>query len=1430
MAANAERLIELFHAANTRPAGVERDAFLRDACQGDAGMEAQIRSLLAAHEEVGDFLQVRPPDPAASLPTEKPGDWIGRYKLLEPIGEGGCGVVYLAEQTEPVRRRVALKVIKLGMDTKAVVARFEAERQALALMDHPNIARVLDAGTTDEGKAEGPSSRSDGRRPVGEPPPSDLGLGTSAPGPRTSPFALRPSPFGRPYFVMELVRGIRITEYCDQNGLSTRERLELFIQVCQAVQHAHQKGIIHRDLKPSNILVASHDGVPVPKVIDFGIAKAVTNQRLTDQTVFTAFEQFLGTPAYMSPEQAEMSGLDVDTRSDIYSLGVLLYELLTGVTPLDARELKRAGLDEMRRLIREKDPVPPSTRLTQEWARRGWGSAPAAAVLPDKSIRSWFEAGAVPGVETQGQSRLREQIKLVRGDLDWIVMKCLEKDRTRRYETANGLAADLQRHLNDEPVVARPPSAAYRFEKAWRRHKVAFTAAGAVAVSLLLGLGGSWWQAGQAARAERKAIEAREEAVVAASKEQAQRYVAEEERLNAERARADAERQLYAAKMHEARLAFEENNFARLREILTQTADDPNRGFEWYYWQRQAHLESKTLRGHLAPVVAAAYSPDGRRIVTGSFDHTARIWDADEGTELLVLRGHRREVRAVAFSPDGSRIVTGSADRTARVWEAANGRVAFRLEGHTNWVTSVAFSPDGRRLVTGSADGTVRLWDAASGQQRRVLNLSNWVWTVAFSNDGRWVLTGSGDETARLWDAETGEEREDARIQPPSAHNPALGPIGRQTMPLTAVFSPGGQWVVTGSQNQTVRVWDRETGRERFTLRGKPHWVSPLHSDIPLAVAFPTNAQFLVTGRLDRTADVWSLTDGTNRFTLRGHEAEIAAVAVSPDGRRVVTGSHDHTAKVWDASRSRESLTLVGHSMVIPTAAFSGDGGLIATGSWDGTARVWEAATGRELHILPHGGDRLWAVAFSPDDRLIITGGDDGVVRVWETTTGELMRSNKVSNAEISNNALAFLPDGRRIVVGRNDRKAAIHDATTGEVQREFEETEPIVQASVAPDGRWIVTVSESTFVDSGGFRALSPGGDGIVNTAFRGSAHVWDAASGRMLFPLLGQLGGISTVAVSRDGRRIVAGGMGLTVSVWDASTGSEELKLEGHSGRVVKAAFLPDGRRIVTSGFDNATTRVWDAGDGRELLTLHGLMAHAVSPDGRRIVAAGPPPATVLEVASEEEVAAWAREEQAARERIEAERAERLAAAERIREAGIKEWLVLGPIPSTGHDGAAALDQALIPDAALRRPRQGDRVQTGQAERIWRAVRLEDLKLDFARVFGAEPAYNAAYAICYLVTDSPKTGLTLHVGSDDQARILLNGQEVYRHTVGRTWEPGQDRVTGLALRLRVTVLVFQVVNETDDWLGSVSVTDADGQPVPGLRVTLDPDATDAP
>ena len=411
-----KRVEPTFHEACRRPIGPEREAYLDGACGDDGELRERVELLLAAHDDSAGFLD----SPAVSRTQAGPGSLIGPYKLLQEIGEGGMGVVYMAEQETPVRRKVALKVIKLGMDTKQVIARFEAERQALALMDHGNIARVFDAGATEA---------------------------------------------GRPYFVMELVRGVPIDKYCDTHKLGMTERLGLFVEVCQAVQHAHQKGIIHRDLKPTNVMVTSHDGKPVPKIIDFGVAKA-TNQRLTEQTLFTEYHQIIGTPEYMSPEQADMAGLDVDTRSDIYSLGVLLYQLLTGTTPVDPGELRDAGYGEMSRMIREEEAPVPSTRVS------------TLGVAGEK-------------IAVRRSSDRKTLSRRLSGDLDWIVMKSIEKDRTRRYDTASSFAEDVQRFLEDRPVDAGPPGSWYRVRKFAHRNSRTVVASALFVLLLALGLFGT---------------------------------------------------------------------------------------------------------------------------------------------------------------------------------------------------------------------------------------------------------------------------------------------------------------------------------------------------------------------------------------------------------------------------------------------------------------------------------------------------------------------------------------------------------------------------------------------------------------------------------------------------------------------------------------------------------------------------------------------------------------------------------------------------------------------------------------------------------------------------------------------------------------------------------------------------------------------------
>jgi len=636
---------EIFFEAIEMTAPEARAAYLQGACGRDVTLRRKVDELLKEHFSNDSLLAG--PAVEGEAPTKKlesasvaaPAQMLGRYKLLEKIGEGGFGEVWMAEQREPVKRRVALKIIKLGMDSRQIVARFEAERQALAMMDHANIAKIFDAGVTDT---------------------------------------------GRPYFVMELVRGIKITEYCDQNELPTRERLRLFTLVCQAIQHAHQKGIIHRDIKPSNILVTLHDGLPVPKVIDFGIAKA-TQQELTDKTVFTQFQQFIGTPAYISPEQAEMSGLDIDTRADIYSLGVLLYELLVGRTPLEAAEMMQGGLDALRRIIREKEPLRPSTRLN-------------TLLGEDRT--------------TAGKRRQTDVGKLVhelQGDLDWIVMKCLEKDRTRRYDTANGLASDIQRHLNDEVVLARPPSTAYKVQKAFRRNKLIFAAATVVSLALLIGGGISAVLAVRATRAER----AKQASL---SSEQRARQAATVAKGEAEVERDRARRNLYAADINLAYQAWQQSDLGKARRLLARTrpaaGQEDLRGWEWRY------LWGLTRGDDLGEVVARfdggvshlTFVGDERHVAVGLLGLAAE----EDGGFLFDFEGNRLTNRRGLTRG----ILSPSAYLPAKKWLATTVKSLWPTPPSAVAVLNAETLEEIIQLPTGNYTKTISSPETAGGWRR----------------------------------------------------------------------------------------------------------------------------------------------------------------------------------------------------------------------------------------------------------------------------------------------------------------------------------------------------------------------------------------------------------------------------------------------------------------------------------------------------------------------------------------------------------------------------------------------------------------------------------------------------------------------------------------------------------------------------------------
>ncbi len=946
------------------------------------------------------------------------------------------------------------------MDTKQVIARFEAERQTLALMDHPNIAKVLDAGATDT---------------------------------------------GRPYFVMELVRGIRITDYCDQNNLSTEERLKLFVQICHAIQHAHQKGIIHRDIKPSNILVTLHDGVPVPKVIDFGIAKA-TGQRLTDKTLFTAFQQFVGTPAYMSPEQAEMSGLDVDTRSDIYALGVLLYELLTGQTPFEQKALVAAGLDEMRRIIREQEPVRPSTRLNQTRAAQALGSSDSALRTPHSAIDP---------------------------DLDWIVMKALEKDRTRRYETANSVADDVLRHLNNEPVAAHARTRLYRLQKFVRRHKVTVCTVAVVAAVLVLGSIMSTWQAVRATRAEKIARE--------------KTSVAESERQRASQAAEAARQNLYVSDMNVAKLAWDAGDLGRAQELLSRHRPAPGqpdyRGFEWrYLWGLCRHTERATLAGHAGPVGGIAISPDGKILATVGSDKAVRLWDLALRREAGKLTGDSGFVTCLAFSPDGKTLAAGSVDHTVVLWDIASRTKLGVLGGHSKGITSVSFSPDGRTLVSASRDLSAKLWNVATLQEKNTLRgHSQRLTSAAFSPDGKTLATGSRDGTVKLWDAATGQETGWL-----DAH---------QMFVLSLAFSPDGRTLALALDDGTLGVWDLPTRRELTSLAG--------HSSGVISVQFSPGGETLASGSWDNTIRLWNTRTWSEKAVLRGHVEAISAVAFTPDNRTVISGSLDTTVKLWDADPPQPVSTVHAHGSFC-VGEISPDSKTIVSAGGDGTIKLWDVTTLTELATLKgHTKQQGTCASFSPDGKMVAAASADNTIELWDVRSrNELAiltgHSNTVCDAR-------FLMDGSTLVSCSADKSMKFWDLAS------FRQIASLDLGSAA----W--------------FLALSADGKSVAAGCDDGTATVVDASSRVKRFKLRAHDMASWAVAFSPDCKILATGGCDGTVKLWDLETQTAQVL---RVPMVANVAFSPDGKTLVTGSLDK-TIRFWNLATKQEVLALQAHLS---------------------------------------------------------------------------------------------------------------------------------------------------------------------------------------------------------------------------------------------
>jgi len=1111
---NAE---EIFHKAMEIADAAERAAYLGRTCGADGKLKTEVEALLKAHERAGDFLESPAMDAAATLEgaamIDGPGTRISHYELLNLIGEGGMGLVYLAEQKEPVRRKVALKIIKPGMDSRQVVARFEAERQALALLDHPNIAHVFDAGCTET---------------------------------------------GRPYFVMEYVKGLPITSYCDHNKVTIEQRLRLFEQVCEAVQHAHQKGIIHRDLKPSNILVSVHGDRAVPKIIDFGIAKAIT-QPLTDKTFVTFQGQLLGTPEYMSPEQVDLATQDIDTRSDIYSLGVVLYELLAGVLPFESESFARAGLAEIQQTIRELEPTSPSIRLTS---------------LGEKA-------------KTIAASRGTQVVPLARRlhrELEWIPLKAMRKDRCRRYRSASEMADDVRNYLTGLPLLAGPETTIYRVQKFVHKHAGSVATVALVAVAVVLGLAVStamYWRSERALQRETAARAEAEQARVHAENARAKESIARTQAEQAEQATKqkaeELRRTLYVNSIQLADAKHREGNAKQVRSLLDSCPQDL-RGWEWRRLDYVSDQSVMTLRGHDC-IYAAVFSRDGKHVISGGTDGTIKIWDLSTGQAIKTLTGHTDAVDSLAATADGRYIVSASWDKTVRIWDFTTGSEVKTIRGHKDGVETLAVSPDGKLIASGAwHEGTLRVWDALTGSEVMALgDRKGDVECVTFSPDGKRIISGDVLGYLKCWDSTGGKE-----LMSVLAESPVLYRL--------AVNSDGSQIASAGVADAAIKIWDAETGAKIAVIRGLYQRVESL--------AFSPDGKLVACGDRANLVKIWDVESGREVLTLRGHEGGVSALAFSPDGRSIMSGSYDGTIKLWDLPTEREWTKLMGHPGVLYSIsiAFSPDGKRLVSHSDDGMVKLWDVDTCAELMILrkPDGPPRPACVAFSPDGRLIASSGMRGKIDLWNASTGAQAMTLRATGQRIWD--IAFSPDNGRIIVASDSKTRSVGEGT-------------VEIWSVAKGDKVMSLPLRKPMVQS---VAFSPDGKRIASGDRDGGIRIWDAADGTQIKAWSGHERAVSGLTFSPDGSRIASGGR--DVRVWDAVTGEKLLVLTGHNDIIQAVAFSADATRII-SGSRDRTVKVWDATTGAELLSLSDgsyIKSAAFSPDGKTIAAGATMPFT--------------------------------------------------------------------------------------------------------------------------------------------------------------------------------------------------------------------------
>ena len=1141
--ANAKQAFEIFCSALEFESADEQDTYVIETCGENSELLAEVRDLLKSNRESEGFLEDggaaksligTVDDNTADSIHEEVGSKIGQYKLLQKIGEGGFGVVFMAEQVQPVSRKVALKIIKLGMDTKEVIARFEAERQALAMMDHPNIARIFDAGATAT---------------------------------------------GRPYFVMELVQGLPITEYCNRTKSTKQERLDLFTAVCHAIESAHLKGIIHRDIKPTNVLVTLDYGQPTVKVIDFGVAKA-TNQKLTEKTLFTRFGAMVGTPTYMSPEQAEMTSIDVDRRTDVYSLGVLLYELLTGTTPFSEERLRTAGFAEMQRIIAAEDPELPSSRVSSLW-----GACKKPGSLGTLARESTGKSAHATVVFQTKPDELK-------GDLDWITLKCLEKDRRRRYDTASAIVNVIRRHLDQETVSAAAPSLVYQFSKFYQRNKLLAQMLTLVLATLVIGLATTTWQWMTAENERASAVDARKLADEKSVEAQRQSVRAEKAEAEAKVALEQTSEALYTSSLAIARLEIE-NRKAPEAIAALERAPEKFRGWEWDFLKLRTSSQLLKLTGHTSWVYKAKFSPDGRLIAsTGGgnpFWRTIRkqtpgeiiIWDAYTGQRLRTLKGHKFAIPDIAFSPDGKTLA--SASDTVRLWDVQTGKLLKEYGGTRS--NAVAFSPDGK-ILAADQPRRLMLWNLIDESSKELpIPKSFEFGAMRFHNDSSKIYAVPFNQ-GRIIEVDV----VNGKIKDLSTATVAKGALAISNYP-----------VATAAEFATLAIAASDgKGLAEFYTSGQQYTKTDLHNSHIFGVDFhPTfgGHRRLATGSMDSTIRLHGGHDIDN--FLLGHADRVLDVDFSPLGDRIVSTGSDGTVRVWDTSTNLGSgdvpLPRVGDGWIpdrVESIVFRKDNGRIAVARHGQAFSIDASHTPWHANYTANPGDPYMQepMRFDPDGNVLV-GCQDKIIHCWEFPSFEKRLGFRAHDKAIwlltcdrDANKIASVAHLQEEEDSHSELK--VWNGKTGELLYTLDETGTVVDRMVfSPEGKLLVVacrVSE--------FRELQQNDPFSAAKSSKSVIKLLDAQTGKLLKTLDEVQDKWMGICFDSKGILVAAAGtLKKSVLVWNTETGEYKESKQGlRDARDI--AFHPNGSRLAM--VSRQQTKVLDAETLRELLTLqsHG------------------------------------------------------------------------------------------------------------------------------------------------------------------------------------------------------------------------------------------------